>query len=1106
MRIDNISLEHFGRRSQLTLDGLSDQLNIIFGPNGAGKSTVIQFLRWVLFGHTDEKSANYLRESSGRAAGAVGFVQDGRRRKIERRDDGSRQGWWAVDGESQPASVGTTGFMGSFTLQDFDLLFARDFENEPDLVSLLQIARSRGLELTSRREPTQRIQELRLRIDNVRREIERLPWIGQELALLVDHRSSLERRITQVEDDYRRRRASVDREYEELNRQIVDLETSISRLRDQWHVKDRDVNTRRVDLEEAWRSSDDARREFVNRLRNELSDLENNLDRARSMLAEFQRRATRLDGDLREREFEVSAHAYNKQENLCLMQSLARQLDELRSHPTTLVDAPVYRSQFGQAATVTTHTAALESLRHEVGRLCHVLQGDREEERVRALADEQVQLRQCEAEIERWTAKLVEQRNTVAKQLDEAERFGVSLVVDRPNSDMRADYNGYLPEVPASSRRVRAVLHACDGFQPIEPDADELLRRLTTERDIVSRDLDLAERQLRQLLDRRRELELHLHRVQDHEMGSLRREIAELDGRIRTAEERERLNREIERLEMELSRVGDDIVPSPIVAHAAEMLRDVSGGRLVDVRINDLLAVDGRGVLVHEVATQQMVPYAQLSRGLRDQVYFSLCLAMIAALRRQGLEMPLILNDPFINMDSDRGDAWANLLSGIARRGQQVLLFTRHRHVADWFRPHQARYIELEHIGPTGTAVRPAMDEVRFRSYADTTSMAPRRLDERGAVSFRRAAERNMSEYRPLPARPRDVEYRESYTNALAQPSWPHGSSWDSARAECLRGDVPLARTGTVEQQVASELATLGIVTVDDFLRSSPGYIERESQRRGLPAVRPLQRLRDELSLRCMLPGLGDRDARWLVSCGASSIQALAERPVDSLLDRTTGISRLDDRVSREQLERWVQYARQILAGTRERWSTEHTAFGSDDVSADVGRYRDWGNGRTWSDADRSNRSPSESATRRPYVWERYAEHPSGSSERSAHGPAASFGDPNELAFTAQPMRARTVSAEMPPSIGREQETRRNGVETFDERSTWDQDDREPTTLAQRSIPVVVYVHFQVKTFILVRALLVAPGRSRTIHSSPSYLNATRWRTAILLESRGRHR
>lgn len=1039
MRLEKVSLDHFGRRSNLHIDGLSDQLNVIFGPNGGGKSTLIQFIRWILFGNVDDVTASYLRESQGTATGAMGFVQDGRRRTIARQDDGSRVGHWVVDGHAPPETSGLAGVMGSITPSDFDLVYAPNFENEPDIFSLLQVARTRGLELTSRRRPTHRIQELRLRIDNLRREMERMPWVGQELGALIDHRSSLERRIAQVEDDYRRRRASVDREYDELNRQIADLETTISRLRDQWHLKDRDLNARRQDLDEAWRAADEARREFVSRLRQELADLENHLDRARGMLGEFQRRATRLDGDLREREHEEAASQYRREQNLCLVQSLARQLDDLRNQQRTVVEAPVFRSQFAAAPRVTTHTAALDSLRNEVGHLCQTLQDDRDLAKARALADEHTQLRQCESEIERWTTQLVEQRNQVVKQLEEADRFGVSLVIDKPYGSEPADYNGYLPEVPSHPRRVRAVLHACDGFQPISPDADELLRRLTTEREIVSRDLDTAERQLRQLLDRRRELELHLHRVQDHEIAALRREIADLDAKIRTAEERERLRREIERLEMELTGVADDIAPSQILVHASEILQDVSGGRFRDLRVSDLPTADGRGILVHEVGRDQLIPYTQVSRGVRDQIYLSVCLAMIAALRRQGLELPLILNDPFAHMDSDRGDGLAEVLSGFARRGQQVLLFTRHRHVVDWFRRHHPRYVELMPQAERAV-VRPSVEEVRFRSYADAPVAAPRRLDERGSVSFRRVAERNVSEYRPLPGRPQNFQYSQPLSEARSTVPSGRARSWDSGRRDCLNGDVPLIHAGSLQASLARQLEMLGITTVDEFLRSSPDYVQRESQRRGLAPIPALQRLRDELSLRCLLPGMDHRDAAWLVSHGISSVQALADCPAESLWDWSHRQSRTDYQVSQEQLERWQRAARQIQSATRRKWESaevgDHSA--AEFQMSERSRYHDWGIAGTSFDTDRRSHSGVEE--HRPYVWERYTDASKGIEPFSdPRDDDEGFSESPPPTHAARIPRSAAISAEMAPSIGRVREgsgelaTPRNRV-TPDER------------------------------------------------------------------------
>ena len=168
--------------------------------------------------------------------------------------------------DNQPLFAGQdghlTGLLNSLSAYDFDRIFAPGFASEPDLVALLQAARSRGLELTTRREPTEKVQQLRLKIDGLRRDLERMPWLAHELSYLIDHRNSLQRRIGQLEDDARRRRVHSDREYEELNGQIQDMEAEIAGLRSDWHTRDNDVAARRRELEEAWQAAEAAREEF----------------------------------------------------------------------------------------------------------------------------------------------------------------------------------------------------------------------------------------------------------------------------------------------------------------------------------------------------------------------------------------------------------------------------------------------------------------------------------------------------------------------------------------------------------------------------------------------------------------------------------------------------------------------------------------------------------------------------------------------------------------------------------------------------------------------------------------------------------------------------
>jgi len=74
-----------------------------------------------------------------------------------------------------------------------------------------------------------------------------------------------------------------------------------------------------------------------------------------------------------------------------------------------------------------------------------------------------------------------------------------------------------------------------------------------------------------------------------------------------------------------------------------------------------------------------------LSRGAREQLYLALRLAVISRLSQSGIEMPLLLDDVFVNFDAPRTEAAIDLLQEVARRGQQVIFVTCHDHVVSQF-------------------------------------------------------------------------------------------------------------------------------------------------------------------------------------------------------------------------------------------------------------------------------------------------------------------------------------------------------------------------------------------------------------------------------------
>jgi hypothetical protein len=78
-----------------------------------------------------------------------------------------------------------------------------------------------------------------------------------------------------------------------------------------------------------------------------------------------------------------------------------------------------------------------------------------------------------------------------------------------------------------------------------------------------------------------------------------------------------------------------------------------------------------------------VLPVESLSAGDRDLAYLSLCLALVSAFRRQGVELPMILDEPFVRLDHRAGVTLAETLYALGQSGQQVLVFTANQAAAE---------------------------------------------------------------------------------------------------------------------------------------------------------------------------------------------------------------------------------------------------------------------------------------------------------------------------------------------------------------------------------------------------------------------------------------
>ncbi len=93
----------------------------------------------------------------------------------------------------------------------------------------------------------------------------------------------------------------------------------------------------------------------------------------------------------------------------------------------------------------------------------------------------------------------------------------------------------------------------------------------------------------------------------------------------------------------------------------------------------------GEKALLVDDDKNQSFRVEQLSSGTREQVFLSVRLAMVRDFSRQGIELPMVLDDVTVNFDQTRTEAAAKTLLDVAAQGQQILLLTCHLHFAQLF-------------------------------------------------------------------------------------------------------------------------------------------------------------------------------------------------------------------------------------------------------------------------------------------------------------------------------------------------------------------------------------------------------------------------------------
>jgi hypothetical protein len=371
------------------------------------------------------------------------------------------------------------------------------------------------------------------------------------------------------------------------------------------------------------------------------------------------------------------------------------------------------------------------------------------------------------------------------------------------------------------------------------------------------------------------------------------------------------LRAELERLENEISRsLHAPLGPAPRAAigalyrrvwKASDALAQLTGGQLTQIR----LSREGRAPAIID-RDGRTITIDQLTAGQQDQLYLALVLALVSSMNQRGLDLPMILDEPFLRQDAANAAAMAGVLAEFAREGRQVLVLTEDHEAVRRF---QTLSVEIHDID----ALRRG-DQLAPAPAAPPPSSAAAPVTPTEAPAVRIVRETVMSGSPTLRAAGQRLP-------AAADKTLYY-----------LTADASLADFPVLGNDTVLAFSSLGVRTVGDLLAADAADVAR---RLAHPAVtaQAVRLWQYHISLMCYVPGVSLVDAQVLAACEVNSPEALFAIDVKLLAEavarflateRGRRFASSRTRLTLERLALWQKQARR----QRDRWQLESARYG----------------------------------------------------------------------------------------------------------------------------------------------------------------------------------
>lgn len=835
MQLKDIRIDRFGACSSLSLDSLTGQLNVVHGPVGSGKTALFQFVRSILYGFDSATRQRYLPVDSRGFGGSLVIGDRDGHQTISRYDDGSVDGRLTIAHEDGtligrrhvPKTISDT------SQTTFDRIFAVDHRRRPGIGALIEESQNCGFDLAGNVIDTDRIEKLDGMLRDLRDTLATVPRVEASHEVLCERRvellrliAALEARLASQTDETETRRR-----IEQIELQLSVVQSSLQRVRAELadaEQRRRALLARRQEPAKPLAATSSALAE--------LRRVEQQLERWQAVLEEVV-----VQKQTVQQEAEGNTGPDIESNPRHWLSEAESQVDDLQAALQSLDDARTYHGRDVQQLFAGSFTA----LRANLYRLCNALNYCESSSKQRDCENELVHLARCETELRQSIQGLAARKVALQHEIATCQSGDPTSLV--PWHDALCECADHPPLQFAAAARDRSP----ELDRQIEIVTQQIAAR-QHERDQLIAENDELESEIEDL---RAELQ-RIGQVDLLEQLDLRRgDLRRVEQELRDVERRRQLLAEIASTEAELHTLRAASRESTIVTEAAECLRRLTSGDLRSIEI----AANEQVWVTDENGRRRA--YHQLPDGSRDLVYASLCLALAEAFRHRGIHLPLMISGLFTNVHSKNVPEAAELLRDFAARGHQVILFTRHEHVANVFSLLNVSIHELDAIA----GLRTHVDEDReiLTDEVDEMALAEQLWDSD-------EYSRDLSDRIHLDDLDSDGDIEELAGTAngrfLSEQSQIEGApSIDAASAERLR--------------------KIGVLHVSDLLTLSADEVAADLRYTGITAD-TIRSWQAQSQLMCDVPRLRSYDARLLVACGITEADALYRMTPTDLRDQ----------------------------------------------------------------------------------------------------------------------------------------------------------------------------------------------------------------------------